>query len=70
MNQIDKITITFIQFRRKPLILRHRISEMATSPEVLCTKIMTHPQVFVRNVHPSAGLWPRKLTHSGRTFPV
>ena len=48
-----------------------RIIETETSLEVVCIKIMTHPQVFGqkftpirrflgRNLHPSAGFWASK----------
>ena len=67
MNQIDYITAGFIQFHENHPF-PGRMIEMETSVEVLCIRIMTHPQVLGRkftpirrflgrDLHPSAGFW-------------
>ena len=54
--ETDWTAIGFIQFREKPPI-----------PRLNYIKFMTHPHVFVKNLHLSADIQPGKLTHSGRT---
>ena len=66
-TKIDYITAGFIQFHENHPF-PGRMIEMETSIEVLCIRIMNHPQVFEqkftlirrflgRDLHPSAGFW-------------